>query len=126
MTPLDIAGATQAVVDRLSAAGIRATLDERNVNPPCVLVSPPVVGWRFARGDFDATFTLWCAVPNSGRDVALANLGQLVADTADALAMRVLTGVPDDLVVPSPAPPLPAYRLTLTQSIRQQPEVTPT
>lgn len=122
---MDIAAATQAVVDRLTAAGVRATLDERDLNPPAVLVGPPAVSWRFRRGDFDATFTAWCTVPNSGRRTAIKDLGDLVTAAAAALRLPVLTGEPADLVVPELSAPLPAYRLTWTENIRQPVEVTP-
>ena len=38
---MNVADAVQGIVDRLLAVGIRATLDERDLNPPCVYVAPP-------------------------------------------------------------------------------------
>ena len=118
---VDIAAATRAVVDRLTAAGIRATLDERDLNPPAVYVGPPVVAWRFHARDFAASFTCWCAVPNSGRDTSLVNLAALVTATVAALHAPVLTAEPADLTVPEQSAPLPAYRLTWTEHIRDHP-----
>jgi len=125
VTGMDLHGATRAVVDRLLASGVRAVLDERDVNPPCVFVPPPIITWRFRRGDFDAEFTAWCVVPNSGRDIALRNLGPLVTAAVAAIGLPVLTGEPADLPVPEQAAPLPAYRLHWSENVRQPPEVTP-
>jgi hypothetical protein len=122
---VDIHQAVRAVVVRLEAAGLRAVCDERDVNPPCVYVPPPSISWRFRRGDFDAAFTAWCVVPNSGRDIALRNLGPLVTAAAAALGMAVITAVPGDLVVPELAAPLPAYLLTWSECVRQPVEVSP-
>jgi len=121
---MDLSGATQAVVDRLLTAGIAATADERDVNPPCVFVAPPTVTWRFRRGDFDARFALWAVVPDSGRNIALANLGPLVTAAAEALDLQVVTAESDDLFVPDRSGPLPAYRIVFTQKVRAQSEVT--
>ena len=116
---MDVAGAVQAVVDRLLAAGIRATLDERDINPPCVYVAPPALTWRFGRGDFDAAFTVWAVTGAAGRNVDLVNLGQLLDDVTAALGFAAVTAEPADLLVPHQAAPLPAYRLTWTERIRQ-------
>jgi hypothetical protein len=108
---MDLATEVAAVVDQLTAAGIRATADERDLNPPGVYVAPPTVAYRFRHGDVTADWTVWCAVPNSGRDVALRNLSQLVTATVDALAAVAVTAAPADLLVPELAAPLPAYTL---------------
>ena len=119
---VDVAGAVRSVLDRLTAAGIRACLDERDVNPPAVYVAPPALAWRYARGDYDATFTAWCVVPGSGRDIALRNLGALIDQVIPALVTpdsAVVTGDPADLLVPDQAAPLPGYRLSWTERVRQ-------
>ncbi len=110
---VDLAAAVTGVVDRLRAAGIRATADERDLNPPGVYVAPPAVSYRFRHGDVTADWTIWCAVPNSGRDIALRNLSELVTAAVDALAAdgAAVTAAPADLLVPELAAPLPAYTL---------------
>jgi|GEM_PF-2733648 len=113
-----IAGAVQSVVSRLLAGGVRATLDERDINPPAVYVAPPVIEWRFGRGDFTATHVIWCVTGAAGRSVDLANLGELVDRVAAALDLVAVRGEPADLLIPSQAGPLPAYRLTWSERIR--------
>ena len=116
---MDLAEAVAEVVARLTAAGIRATGDERDINPPCVYVGPPAVAWRFGRGDYSATFTATAVVPNSGRDIALRNLGALIETTAAALGHVVTSAEPADYAVPDQAAPLPGYRMTWTARIDQ-------
>jgi phage gp37-like protein len=117
---MDVAGAVAEVVELLTAAGIRATGDERDLNPPAVYVAPPGLAWRFRHGDVTADWQVFCAVPNSGRDAALRNLSQLLTATVDALATATGAAVqatPTDLVVPELAAPLPAYLLTWSARI---------
>ena len=112
---MDIAGAVQSVVDRLTAAGVRATLDERDINPPCVFISPPAVEFRFGRGGFTAAFTGWCVTGAAGRSVDLNNLADLVELTGAALGWSAVRADPADLLVPDHPLPLPAYRLTWSE-----------
>lgn len=116
---MDVAAAAQAVVDRLTAGGVRATLDERDVNPPCVYVSPPAIEYRFGRGDFTATFTGWAVTGAAGRSVDLVNLGELLDAVGTALGWAGVRADPADLLIPHQAAPLPAYRMTWTERIRQ-------
>lgn len=114
---MDLAQAAQAIVDRLTDAGVRASVDERDLNPPAVFVGPPVLSWRFGKGSTDATWTLVAVVPNTGRNIALTNLGALVTSTAAALGLAIVTARPMDLSVPDQAAPLPGYALEFTQRI---------
>ena len=116
---MNVAGAVQQLVDRLTAAGIRATTDERDLNPPAVFVAPPILDWRFGRGDFDAAFTVFAVTGAAGRNIDLVNLGQLLDEVTAALGLAAVHAEPADLLVPQQAAPLPAYRLTWTDRIHQ-------
>lgn len=120
---MDIAAAVQSVVDRLTAVGIRAVLDERDINPPAVYVAPPAVEFRFRKGDFTATFTAWCVTGAAGRRVDLINLAELVELAGDALGWAAVRGDPADLLVPDMAVPLPAYRLTWSERFTDPPTI---
>lgn len=122
---MDVAGAVQSVVDRLTAAGVRATLDERDINPPCVYVAPPALTWRFGRGDFTAAFTAWCVTGAAGRNADLATLGDLLESVGIALDWAGVTADPADLLIPHQAAPLPAYRVMWTERFTQPKETTP-
>lgn len=114
-----LADAVHEVLDRLTAAGVRATDDERNLNPPAVFVAPPAIEWRFRGGDYTASWTLWCVTGSSGRSVDLVNLGELVEAVGAALHLPMIRGEPADLLIPHQAAPLPAYRLTWSARVRQ-------
>jgi hypothetical protein len=54
-------------------------------------------------------------VPATGRDIALKNLGPLIADVSTALSATPVTGGrPIDLGGTDGAAPMPAYELTFT------------
>jgi hypothetical protein len=116
---MDVAAAVASVLGRLTAAGVRATADDRDLNPPCVFVAPPAVDWRFGRADFDASFTAWCVTGAAGRPVDLAHLGELLTSVGIALDWAGVHADPADLLIPHQAAPLPAYRLTWTERVRQ-------
>jgi hypothetical protein len=107
--------ATRAMVARLTAAGVPAALDERDLTPPGVLVQPPELTYRFG-GCAEATWTLLAAVPNSGTGPALVALSDLVERARAALGGEITGAVPAT-VTTSDGPPAPAYRLTLSTDI---------
>ena len=116
---MNVAGAVQGVLEQLLAAGIRAVADEPDINPPCVFVGPPALTWRFGRGDFAAEFIIWCITGSAGRSVDLVNLGELLDQVTAALGFAAVRAEPADLLLPDQGAPLPAYRLTWTDTIRQ-------
>lgn len=116
MAPLGITAAQDVIVQRLTAGGVRAVTDERNVNPPCVLVYPPTLAFRFGRPAFDAEFRLLAIVGDAGRDNATAALDALVGTVLECVG--VLTGTPAQWFGVEGAP-LPAYELTLNTHARK-------
>ncbi|MET0996217.1 MAG: hypothetical protein ABWY20_20015 [Mycobacterium sp.] len=108
--------AAGVIVDRLRAAGIRATLDERDINPPAVWIKPPTLTFRFGKG-WTATWTVQAVVPDTGRNVALAALGTLVEAVQAALGGAAQTALPIALLIPGGAAPLPGYELTFNERI---------
>lgn len=116
---LDLVRATQAVVDQLQAAGLRASVDERDIDPtgPFVYVVAPDITFRFGRGA-DGEFTIWASVPSyPSRAAALQALSELIGQVNEALGNRLVRGGPADLVIQDNEMPLPAYKLTWTQRI---------
>jgi hypothetical protein len=78
-----------------------------------VYVPPPQIAWAF--GKVELGWTVAAVVPATGRDIALKNLGPLIADVSTALATTPVTGGrPIDLGGVDGAAPLPAYELTFT------------
>lgn len=112
----NLAGATEALVARIAAAGIRATTDERDVNPPCVIVPAPAVVFRFG-GCWDGTWPLLVVVPDGGRIANLVALADLVDAVQVAVDGAIKSGRPVAVTGVEGAPPLPGYELTYTETI---------
>ena len=105
-----------ALVELLAGTGARVTADPRDVNPPCLYVTPPLTRWRYQTGDYDADWTVYALGMDGARREALAQIDELVA-----LVRRVCPVVearPDTLAQPDGGPPLPAYVFTWTTRIR--------
>ena len=112
---MGIAAAAQAIVDELVAGGVRGVRDFRDVNPPCVLVLPPTVHYRFGKchsGDFE----VWAIVADTGQKASLDALDALTSKAQAALGGRAVTGTPDSYASPDGGT-FPIYRMTWTQRI---------
>lgn len=109
--------AMDAITAALSAAGIRAVVDERDVNPPCAWLREPALSYRFNKGGWDASWRLLAVVPDSGRRVAIDQLADLVAQCQEALAGAVVAAEPVDVPTGAGAV-LPGYQLTWSDRIR--------
>jgi hypothetical protein len=127
-TTFQLAGAVWDLLGWLTAAGLRATADIRNVNPPGVYVEPPLIAWRFGRGYVDLSWSVWLVVPNTGRDAALKNLGPLLIDTYGALTAQGCSPTDasfSELTAPDGGPPMPAYLMNLTTRHQFLERITP-
>jgi hypothetical protein len=113
---VDIDAAVQGVVDALTAAGVRATQDGRSVNPPCALVRPPTLHYRFGKGSYEADFELWAIVPSTGHRTDLIALGELVTAVQGALNFAGVTATPDETST-ADGGTVPMYRLTWSTRI---------
>jgi hypothetical protein len=111
---VDIYAAAAAVVDQLVAAGVRATLDGRDLNPPAVLVRPPTVTYRFGRGG-DADWEAWAVVGDLGSRQALDALSTLLEAVSAAL-VRPVQARPD-VISGADGSTVPAYVLTWSGKI---------
>lgn len=97
---------------QLTAAGIRATHDVRNVNPPCVLVLPPdrtrvgMCGW-------DVEWRALCLTPGPDNADAYAALDEMVDQVAELLPITAARHVTFDRTGMEPS--LPAYEIEWTE-----------
>lgn len=111
-----IVQAMDSITGRLEAAGVRCVIDERDVNPPCVLIGPPTITYRFHKGSWVAAWALLAIVPDSGRRVATDNLDALVTAVQAALGGTITTAVPLSFTGVDTAPALPAYQLAFNET----------
>lgn len=95
---LDLAALAQAQADRLTAAGVRAVIDARDLNPPGALVRPPTIGYRFGHCH-ELTWTVYVLAPDSGTRGALSILGDLVEKAQEALGYPAPTVTPADVAL---------------------------
>jgi hypothetical protein len=112
----NLTSAVADYVDRLRAAGVRASADTRDINPPCVHINPPEVAYRFGKG-WDATWRAYAIAPDSGPAESLEVVGELLENTQAALAGLVVTARPAELLTLDGGPPLPAYELNWTSRL---------
>jgi len=107
----DVLALLQQAVDRLTAAGVRATLDPRDLNPPAVLIRPPTLHYRFGRGCVGLDWSARLYLPDPGTADALRlGLDQLEQAQA-ALGGAVTTATPGDFTLMDGAT-VPGYTLT--------------
>jgi len=99
------------LVEDLSAAGVRATADQRTLNPPGALVALHAVAFTRLAG-LDVEAVVYLVAPNAGTLDALAVLDNMIdpaalvtgADRFEAFPLSNLDG----------GDPLPALRATIT------------
>jgi hypothetical protein len=96
----------------LEAAGIRATQDVRNANPPCVLVMPPT-RQRVGMCGWDTTWTLLCLAPGPDNADAWLALDELV--DAVAAVLPITAARPSGFSRTGAEPAIPAYECEMTE-----------
>jgi hypothetical protein len=116
---IDVAAATAAMVDTLTAAGIAACLDLRDMETPGVYVPSPDL--EFGIGKATARWRIVAAAANTGRSAALAELGPLIGAVNTALGGGVVAARPVDLTSIDGTGPRPGYELSFTTRIRDTP-----
>lgn len=102
-----------AIVDALNAGGVRATTDHRDLNPPAVLVTVPVVTPRFG-GCYQVDHRLLAVVGNAGDRASIAALDELSAAMDAVLAGLVVQWRPVQMPPLAGGDPLPALEATFS------------
>ena len=115
MTLVSVSSAAGDVLATFAAAGIPATDDPRDFNPPGLLLGAPTVSFRYGKGCADLEWFGYLAAGNAGAGATLAALSGLV-DRLDGTGLAVLRAEPYDLALPGGGDPVPAYRLTFNTS----------
>ena len=112
--------ALQPVLDLLTAAGIRVTMDITQLNPPGCLLGPPELDFRFNGGDYTASYVLVACVGSTDRTKAISNLSEYLTEVLIALGDRAVTARPVDVTLADASTTLPGYELRWTTRIRQR------
>ena len=112
----NLAAAAQTILDQLAAAGIRATQDYANLNPPGVLLKAPKLGGRFKGGTYAASWSAYLVAPDSTADAANQILGTLIDEVEAALVVGPIEWDPADFPTTEGAL-LPAYLATWSDRI---------
>lgn len=106
----DIITSRDEIVDSLRSAGLRVATDQRDANPPCVLVTPNRLDLSLG-GLYAAQFAVAFIAPDYGIDRAFTLLTTMIEQAADAVPLG--QSIQADTVTLSGSPPLPAMVATL-------------
>lgn len=98
----------QQITEALAAAGVRATCDPRNVNPPCVLVTPPALTQDLAC-NATAEWRLLLILPGPFNADAWAKADQIVDTVAAVFDL--------DRVTPNTTQDPPIYEMTFEEAV---------
>lgn len=104
--------------DKLVAANIRATLDPRDVQPPCVLFQPATITLDLNCGG-TAQMQAILLVPGPGTGEAWEHLDQLLPAVLDVIPAETIT--PDYIDGRGDHHPIPAYQLAWSQAVSYDP-----
>jgi hypothetical protein len=115
---VDLEKACKDIVDQLTAAGVRAAIDARDLNPPCVQVRRPTLHYQFGRSIATADWELWLLVPDSGTSQALKAASELLTAVQTAIGFAGVEATPDDAALPDGST-VPMYRLTWSKRIKE-------
>lgn len=113
--------ATDRIVARLKAAGLRAFIDPRAVNPPCLLVLPPTMSFSFGRGGYSADYTVLAVSSSTDKRTQWMELSDLITRTQEALGWMVTMVRPADVWSADQSTLLPGYEMTWTEKERNRP-----
>lgn len=105
--------ALEALADQLRAAGIRATLDHREINTPCVYIRPRTLAHDILGCLGTLTVDCYIVTRDAGGQPAIySSLDELLAQVLDVIEPTADTDLFIGLATPQSPTPLPAYRVT--------------
>ena len=114
-----------AIVAKLKAAGLPASVDPRDVNPPAVWVQLDRVAFDRFDIAWSGDWILWLIAPDAGTAPALRTLGAL-ADQVWAVYPTITAGAAQAITLPAGGDPLPALRFSLHLKATDDPDPTET
>lgn len=107
----DVLAQMTGYVTQLTAAGVRATMEPRDINPPAVLIRPPTMRYRFGKGCVAADWQARLYLPDPGTENALKIALPLLDDIIAALQGAPTEATPADFQLADGAI-VPGYQLS--------------
>ncbi|MFC4127387.1 hypothetical protein [Nocardia rhizosphaerae] len=93
-------------------AGLRASIDPRNINAPAVWVSARQIDHDILAGG-TVTVDLWLIAPDTGIPNALGVLSEMLAAVLSVVDPDAPTSLAESVRLPDAPAPLPAFRVTV-------------
>jgi hypothetical protein len=108
-------------LDALEIEGIRATIDVRQLTPPCVVMHLPEFSYRFREGDFDVVWTATLVVQATTTRPALEAMSKLLVAVQEAWHWQAVSGRPVDVPSQDGTAVLMGLELTWNGRVKAQP-----
>lgn len=105
----------RGLIQECESHQIRATMDPRNINPPCVLFTPPRLELDSLHGA-QADFAALVLVPGPGNSDALIRLDELTQDVCRNV-LKMADRISPVEYTPDNGPAYPAYQVEWNASL---------
>lgn len=110
---LDIAAAAEDVVASLRSAGLRATVEPADVNPPAAWVTARTMAHDLLGGGGTVAIDVYLIAPDTGTAQALRTLSSLLDKALTVVDPDADTSLAEAVTLPGGGQPLPAFRVTV-------------
>ena len=100
--------------EALNAAGLRAVIDPRNMNPPCTVIAPPAIDYP-SLGSIRLTWTLHVVAPPPGNLDAWAKLDEMLEKLRELIPL--VTARPRSSFTMGDGTPLPTYEVSFVEFV---------
>lgn len=104
----------QGLCDALSAEGVRASIDPRDLNAPCVWVTGnQATTDMYLCGGAEMRVDVYLVAPDHGYPRTLATLEEMLSKVLEVVQPDEPVSLAESVVLPDSANPLPAFMLTV-------------
>ncbi|KAA0925958.1 hypothetical protein [Rhodococcus sp. ANT_H53B] len=115
---LDILAALQGVAQVLKDAGVRASEDPQNLNPPCAWVSTSKYEVEYLCGEGTLTVDIFLIAINNGVPQAIKSLQSMLTKTLTVIQPEGVVSLAESVSLASGGDALPAYKITITVPVQ--------
>jgi hypothetical protein len=121
---LDILGALEGVAQVLRDAGVRASVDPQNLNPPCAWVSTSKYAVEYLCGEGILTVDIYLITINNGVPQAIKSLQSMLTRALTVLEPEGDVSLAESVSLASGGDGLPAYKITITVPVQDPDTIT--